>query len=153
MAPQDVSHYSLLSQIPTICLSIIKSSPRPGIAPQSLNSSSQSLCLPGHLWPVWSMYGCLKDYLILILFRLPQISCFTLSFKCFSSDSDNCPDVVIGPLLQFPHPTRASSVLLTLLFSPRFLHPAEFFMDPYILFRWSSTLVYSQLVFSIHFCV
>ena len=114
----DGSHYNLLSQIPTICLSIVKSSPRPGIAPQSLNSSSQSLCLPGHLWPVWSMYGCLNDYLILILFRLPQISCFTLSFKCFSSDSDNCPDVVIGPLLQFPHPTRASSVLLTLLFSP-----------------------------------
>jgi len=55
---------------------------------------------------------------ILIPFRLPQISCFTLSLKCFSSDSDNCPDVGIGPLLQFPHWPRAGLVLLTLLFFP-----------------------------------
>ena len=64
------------------------------------------------------MYGCGKDCLILIPFRLPQISCFTLSLKCFSSDSDNCPDVGIGPLFLFPHPPRAGPVLLTLLFSP-----------------------------------
>ena len=42
------------------------------------------------------MYGCSKDCLILIPLKLPQISCFTLSLKCFSSDSDNCPDVGIG---------------------------------------------------------
>ena len=53
-----------------------------------------------------------------VLFRLSQISCFTLSLKCFSSDSDNCPDVGIGPLLLFPHPPRAGPVLLTFLFSP-----------------------------------
>ena len=47
------------------------------------------------------MYGCGKDCLNLIPFRLPQISCFTLSLKCFSSDSDNFPDVGIRPLLQF----------------------------------------------------
>ena len=64
------------------------------------------------------MYGCSKDCLILIPFRLPQISCFTLSLKCFSSDSGNCPSVGIGPLLQFPHLPRAGPVLLTLLFSP-----------------------------------
>ena len=62
------------------------------------------------------MYGCSKDCLILIPFRLPQISCFTLSLKCFSSDSDNCPDVGIGPLLQCSHSLRAGPVLLTLLF-------------------------------------
>ena len=56
--------------------------------------------------------------LILIPFRLPQISCFTLSLKCFSSDSDSCLDVGIGPLLQFPHPPREGPVLLTLLFFP-----------------------------------
>ena len=50
------------------------------------------------------MYGYGKDCLILIPFRLPQISCFTLSLKCFSSASDSFPDVGIGPLLQFPHP-------------------------------------------------
>ena len=65
---------------------------------------------------VCDMYGCTKDSLILIPFRLPQISCFTLSLKCFSSDSDNCPNVGIGPLLQFPLPPRAGPVLLTLLF-------------------------------------
>ena len=64
------------------------------------------------------MYGCCKDYLILIPFRLPQISCFTLSLKCFSSDSYNCPNVGIRPLLLFPHPPRAGPVLLTLPFSP-----------------------------------
>ena len=64
------------------------------------------------------MYGCSKDCLILISCRLPQISCFALSLKCLSSDSDNCPDVGIRPLLQFPHPPRAGPVLLTLLFFP-----------------------------------
>ena len=55
------------------------------------------------LIPVRGMYGCGKDCLIPFPLRLPQISCFTLSLKCFSSDSDNCPDVGIGPLSQFPH--------------------------------------------------
>ena len=64
------------------------------------------------------MCGCGKACLILIPFRLPQVSCFTLNLKCFSSDSDNCPDVGIGPLLQFPHLPRAWTVLLTLLFFP-----------------------------------
>ena len=68
------------------------------------------------------MYGCGKDCLILIPFRLPQTSCFTLSLKCFSSDSDSCPDVGIKPLLQCPHPLRAGPVLL---FSPSsFLLPS-----------------------------
>ena len=64
------------------------------------------------------MCGCGKDCLILIPFRLPQISCFTLSLKGFSSDSDNCPEVGIGPRLQFPHLLRAGPVLLTLPFPP-----------------------------------
>ena len=69
--------------------------------------------------PVQGMYGCSKDCLILISFRLPQISCFTLNLKCFSSVLDNCPTVGTGPLLQFPLPPRAGPVLLlTLLFFP-----------------------------------
>ena len=55
---------------------------------------------------------------IFIPFRLPQISCFILSLKCLSSDSDNCPSMGIGPLLQFPHLPRAGPVLHTLLFVP-----------------------------------
>ena len=42
----------------------------------------------------------------------------TLRLKCFSCDSDNCPNVGIGPLLQFPHPPRVGPALLTLPFSP-----------------------------------
>ena len=53
---------------------------------------------------------------ILIPFRLPQISSLILILKCFSSNSDSCPDVGIGPLLQFPHPQRIGPVLITLLF-------------------------------------
>ena len=74
------------------------------------------------LWPhgvhVWGMYGSGKDCLILIPFRLLQSSCLTLSLKCFSSDSDNCPSVGIGHLPQFRHPLRAGPVLLTFLFFP-----------------------------------
>ena len=62
------------------------------------------------------MYGCGKDCLSLIPFRLPHINCFTLSLKCFSPDSDNCPAVGIRPLLQFLRLWRAGPVQLTLLF-------------------------------------
>ena len=70
----------------------------------------------GTIIPIRGIYGFIKDCLILIPFRLPQIICFTLSLKCFSSDSDNCPNVGLRPLLQFPHLLRAGPVLLTLLF-------------------------------------
>ena len=83
--------------------------PTNSAAPQSL-TSAPSRCA------IWVMDGCGKDCLILFPFRLPQITCFTLSLECFSSDSDNCPNMGIGPLLQFPHRLRASAVLLTLLF-------------------------------------
>ena len=89
----------------------------PGVAPQSLNPSSQPLCLPGDQRPCPG-YAWLQQGLILIPFRLPQVSCFTLSLNYFSSGSDNCPAVVIGLLLQFPNPLRAGPVPLTLLFFP-----------------------------------
>ena len=104
-----ISYHSLLSHISSIRLSVVNSSPRPGITPQYLNSSSQPLHLPGDLYPCRGMCGCGKDCLILIPFRLPQISYFTVSLKYSSSDSDNCPDMGIGPL-------RAGPVLPTLLF-------------------------------------
>ena len=106
----------------------------------------------GTLIPVRGRYGCLKDCLILIPCRLPQISCFTLSLKCFSSDSDSCW-VGIGPLFQFPHPPRAGPVLLTLLFFPLVPCSTKFCAVLYILFLWSGTPVRSQLVFCMHFCV
>ena len=64
------------------------------------------------------MYGCDKDYLILIPFKLPQITCFTLSLKCFSSDSDSCPSVGIRPLLQFLPAEGRSSPTNTPVFPP-----------------------------------
>ena len=67
---------------------------------------------------VWGMPGCGKDYLILIPFRLPQISCFTVSLKCFSFDSDSCPNVGIRPLLRFLNLLRTGPVLLTPCFFP-----------------------------------
>ena len=96
-----ISHHDLLPHIPLIHVSAVNSSPHTGIAPQSLNSSSK-LSFQETLVSAQRVYGCGKDCLILIPFRLPQISCFILSLKCFSSDSDNCPDVGIGSLLQFP---------------------------------------------------
>ena len=102
--PQAISHHNLYPHIPSSSLSAVSSSPCAGIAPQSLNSSSQLLSLPGDPPSCPHMYGCGKDCLILIPFRLPQISCSTLSLKCFSSD--NCSDVGTGLLLQFPHLPR-----------------------------------------------
>ena len=112
-----ISHHDLLPHIPLIHLSAVKSSPLKGIAPQSLNSSSQ-LSFPETRVSAHRVFGCGKDCLILTPFRLPLISCFTLSLKCSSSDSDSCPDVGIGPLLQCPHWSRGGPALLTLLFSP-----------------------------------
>ena len=42
-----ISAHNLLPHIHLISLSAVNSSPRPGISPQSLNSSSQQLCLSG----------------------------------------------------------------------------------------------------------
>ena len=110
-SPTGISHHNLLPHIPSSHLFAANISPRPGIAPPSL-TPAPSRCA------IWVMDGCGKDCLILIPFRLPQISCFTPSLTCFSSDSDNCPDVGIESLLQFPHPPRAGPILLTLLFFP-----------------------------------
>ena len=127
LSSTGISHHSLLPHISSICLSPVNSSPYPGIAPECLNSCSLPLCLPGDLCPCIYDHG--KNCLILSPFRLPQISCFPLSLKCFSSDSDNCPGVGMGPLLQFRHPPRAGPVLLTLPFFP----PSSFIL---LSFAW-----------------
>ena len=75
LSSTGISHHSLLHHAPCS----VNSSPRSGISPQSLNSSSQPLHFQGTCVPVLGMHGCGKDCLILSPFRLPQISCFTLS--------------------------------------------------------------------------
>ena len=85
---------------------------------------SQGTCVP-----VWGMYGCSKDCLI-----LPQISCFILSLKCFSSDSDA---QMWGWDPRFSSPALRGQVqsYQHSCFSPWFLHPTEFCVVLYILFR------------------
>ena len=153
LSSTGICYHSLLPHIPLICLSSINSSPHPGIAPQSLNSSSQPLHLPGDLCSSM-VYLWLWQGLILIPFRLPQISCFTLSLKCFSSDSDSCPNVRIRPLLQFPHFPRAGPVSITLLFLP--LVPLSYWvlrgsMYSFPLIRYSCLL--SAGVLHAHLCL
>ena len=52
--------------------------------------------------PVWGLYGCSKDCLILILFRLPQISSFTLSLKCSSLTQTVAPVWELDPCFSSP---------------------------------------------------
>ena len=103
-----ISYHSLLPLIPLISLSTVNSSPCPGIAPQTLNSSSQLLHLLGDLLPCPGYIWLWQELLILIVFRLPQISCFTLSLKYFSSDSDNCLIWGLDPC--FSSPSRRGQV-------------------------------------------
>ena len=77
---------------------------------------------------------------IFIPFRLSQISCLTFSLNCFFSDPDNSPNVVIGPLLQFPHRPRADPVLLTLLFFPPSFFGLLSFVWFYIFFWYTCLL-------------
>ena len=51
LSPTGISHHNLLPHFPSIRLSAVNSSPRPGIAPWSLNFSSKPLRLPGDLRP------------------------------------------------------------------------------------------------------
>ena len=97
--------------------------------PMDCSLPGSSICVP-----VLGIYGCGKACLFLIPFRLQQINCFTLSLKCFPFDSDNCPDVEIGPLLQFPHLLRAGPVLVTLLFFPLVPSSYRVFLWFYIFF-------------------
>ena len=57
LSSTGISHHDLLPRNPSIPLSAVNSCPCPGIAPQSINSSSQPLCLlgdpspcPGYVW-------------------------------------------------------------------------------------------------------
>ena len=108
LSSTGIFHHDLLPHIPSIRLSTVNSSPRSGIAPQSLNSSSQLLRLPRALHPclgpVWLWQG-----LSLLPFRLSQIRRFTLALNV-SPLTDNRPDVGIGPLLQSPHLPRSRRV-------------------------------------------
>ena len=95
-------HHSLLLHLPSIHLSMVNSSPRPGISPQSLSSSSQLLHLPGDLHPcpeyIWlwqvlsdshSILGCHRSAVSLSDLNIsPLIQTIALMWgwdPCFSS--------------------------------------------------------------------
>ena len=118
LSSTGISHHSLHAHISSLCLAQSTAALALGSLHNPQAPAPSRCAFQGTCVPVWGMYGCGKDCLILIPFRLPQISCFTLSLKCFSFDSDNCPTVGIGTLLQFSHPLRAGPVLLTLPFFP-----------------------------------
>ena len=139
-----ISYHSLLPHIPSVHLSAVNNSSHLGIAPQSLSSSSQLLHLLGHLLPCPGYIWLRRGLLILIVFRLPHISCFTLSLKYFSSDSDNCPNVGIRPMLQVPHLPRAGPLLFTLPFFPLVILSYQV-LHVYIFFSTDQVLL--------HFCV
>ena len=110
--PQSSPLYSLDSSLSSQQLS------SPWDCSQLLDSISQPLCLLEDLHPypgyIWLWQGLSYAHSI----WLPQICCFTLSLKCFSSDSDDYPDVGVGPVLQLPHLLRGGPILLTLLLFP-----------------------------------
>ena len=97
--PLNPSLYSQQQPSPWDCSTIPKLQ-LPAAVPSRASTALSGVCM-----------AAARTVLSLIPFRLPQISCFTLSLKCFSSDSDSCPSVGIRPLLQFPHPPRSGSVL------------------------------------------
>ena len=61
LSSTGISHHSLLPHFPLICLSVVNRSPCPGIAPQSLSSSSQPLHLSGDLHPCLGYYVWLRQ--------------------------------------------------------------------------------------------
>ena len=61
LSSMGISHHRVLLRIPSVHLSAVNSSPCPGIAPQSLNSSSQPLC---HLGYVWQWQGLSDSHFI-----------------------------------------------------------------------------------------
>ena len=118
------------------------------------------LVLPGESHAERSLTGYSKSHALVTIPPPPpsQISCFTLSLKCFSSvpwtvsSPSKGAHVGTRPLLQSPHLPRAGLVLLT-LFSSHFLHPTEFCVVLYILLRWPGAPACSQLAFCNISCV
>ena len=142
LSSTGISHNNLLPHIPSGHLPAVNSSSCPGTAPKSPCYSSQ-LSVPSR-GPTSLSGVCMAAArivcVIFIPFRLSQISCLTFSLNCFFSDPDNSPNVVIGPLLQFPHRPRADPVLLTLLFFPPSFFGLLSFVWFYIFFWYTCLL-------------
>ena len=119
LSSTGVSYHSLIPHVLLAHLSALNCNPHPGIVPQSLHSSFHSLYLLGGLHPslgyVWLWQGLPDSHCI---FGCHGLAASLSALKCFSSDTDNCPNVGIRSLLQFPHPSRAGPILITFQFFP-----------------------------------
>ena len=122
ISPQSTSALILgLLHIPELQL--------PAAAPSSRSASLSGLCM-----------AATKDCLILIPFRLPQISCFTLSLKCFSSDSELARCGAQTPASVPPPAQGRSSLTNTPVFPPCcFVLPS--FVRVYIFFSTGPVLL------------
>ena len=115
LSATGISHHDLLLHIPLIHLFAVNSSPHPGIAPQSLNSNSLPLHLPGgqRSCPgyVWLWQG-LSDSLFHLDCHRSAVSLSALNISPLTQ--------TIAPMWgsEFSHLPRAGPVLLTLLFFP-----------------------------------
>ena len=151
LSSTGISHHDLLPHIPLICLSADSSSP-----PQSLNSSSQLLCLPGDQHQ--GMYVCSKDWLILFHLGchrsevpLSALNVSPLTQTTAPMCGDRIPASVFQPTKGRSSPTNT---LVSITPPPtQFLHPTEFSVVLYILFHRSGTPIHPQLVSCMHFCV
>ena len=139
---KSIPCHHIFSPVSSCHLSEVKSSPRPGIALQTLHSSSQPsrILVDLHFCP-----GCIG--------LRPRLcgshSIQTVTYQLLHSPAVLnasprsqliAPNVGISPLLQLPHLLGARLSLLTLLFFfPSFLHPTEFCVALYIPFWWSGT--------------
>ena len=142
LSSTGIAYHSLLSHITSVVLSTVKSSSRHEIAPQSLNSSSQPLCLLGDLCPrpgrVWQRQG------LLFSFHLGcHRSTVSLSALMILLWLRQLPWCWGQTLVQCPHPLRAGPVLLTLLFFP--LVPSSYQLSPgsgysFLLVKYSCAL-------------
>ena len=145
----------LLPQVLLSCLPAVNSKPCPGIAFQSLCSSSQLLHFLGDVCPCPEYIWLQQGLFVWLSFHLDchrSAASLSNSLKCFTSSHTVVLMWGIWPLLQFLYPPEVNPVLLS-FFLPSFLCPIEFCIVLYILFWWSGTPVHSQLVSCKIFCV
>ena len=116
LSSAGVSHHSLLPYLPLIHLCTVNSSPRPGIAPHSPNSSSQPLRLPGDPRPCPGYAWLWQGLMILIGCHGSAVSLSAINVSPVTQTVASTWGS--DPTDQFPHWLRAGPVLLTLLPPP-----------------------------------
>ena len=120
LSSTSIFHQDLLPHISSVCPSAFNSSPHPGIAPQSLNSSSQPLHLPGVQCScmdcVWLWQGLSDSHSISVQFSLSVVSNYLWPHEPQHARPP-CPSLTPRvhpnpcPSSQWCHPTISSSVV------------------------------------------